>query len=78
MGSSTSATNQIVMYKTGSTTRYEHGNHHHYTAKVKLKIAKHAYDNDNKSPVIKFTQEFRHRVSESSARNTCMKQPYME
>ena len=78
MGSSTSAVNQIVVEQVvlQDKRRRKRGSYHHYDAKVRLKIAKHAHENGNKSAAIKFTQELGHPVSESSMRN--MKKLYME
>ena len=58
----------------GAKERRKRGKYNHYDVEVRAKIAKHACKYRNKSASVKFTQEFGHCVSESSARN--MKKAY--
>ena len=45
------------------------GQYHHYDGTLRLKIAKYACENGNKSTVQKFSMEFYYELSEGTVRN---------
>ena len=67
--STTSANEQVEAEMTGQDRRRKRGRYHHYTPKVRAKMAKYASEHSNKAAATKFSRELEHTVSESTIRN---------
>ena len=65
-----------MSWRCGKNRKRVRGDYHHYTAEIRAKIAKYAYESGNRPAVNKFSVELGHPVSGGTVRN--FKRKYLE